>query len=229
MPRFRPPRPYLPVHGDGRRNLVGSTSAVSGPHLYSIGGQVTIDLAMARVSSRGETHRRHPLPVGVVVEPVDGGRPVKVNPLCLARRVGGRHHRQRVDRGPRAPLHRGVFVAVARASWKQPQGELFAYGLQGQSRGRHRLHTAFGMRNAASWPLAAASTQNHRSHTASSAEPGRCPDLAGERASRSLLYRCEFAETWPLSAGLAARVLHGDRTSRRCADLLADCRRATGC
>ncbi|MGC5054652.1 hypothetical protein ACLQ2S_24735 [Micromonospora sp. DT48] len=54
---------------------------MSSPYTYSIGDRVTIDPAVAHASTRGVTYRvTRLLPVNVVVEPVDGGRPVKINP-----------------------------------------------------------------------------------------------------------------------------------------------------
>ncbi|MDG4761390.1 hypothetical protein [Micromonospora sp. WMMD710] len=100
---------------------------MSSPHTYSIGDRVTIDPAVARASTRGVTYRvTRLLPVNVVVEPVDGGRPVKVNPAYLrpasaADTTTGRE----LTMVHEAPLHPGTLVTVAGAGWKQPPGELY--------------------------------------------------------------------------------------------------------
>lgn len=99
---------------------------MSSPHTYSIGDRVTIDPAVARASTLGVAYRvTRLLPVNVVVEPVDGGRPVKVNPTYLrpaptADTTGGEWTMTH-----EAPLHPGTLVTVAGAGWKQPPGELY--------------------------------------------------------------------------------------------------------
>ncbi|MFF0172910.1 hypothetical protein [Micromonospora profundi] len=100
---------------------------MSSPHTYAIGDRVTIDPAVARASTRGVTYRvTRLLPVNVVVEPVEGGRPVKVNPTCLRPA-----HKADTTTGSEwsmaheAPLQPGTLVTVAGAGWKQPPGELY--------------------------------------------------------------------------------------------------------
>ncbi|MDG4755773.1 hypothetical protein O7630_33035 [Micromonospora sp. WMMD718] len=110
---------------------------MSSPHTYAIGDRVTIDPAVARASTRGVTYRvTRLLPVNVVVEPVDGGRPVKVNPTYLrpapaadtttsGSSTGGGTHSGEWTMIHEAPLHPGTLVTVAGPGWKQPPGELY--------------------------------------------------------------------------------------------------------
>ncbi|MFC3504107.1 hypothetical protein ACFOOK_24480 [Micromonospora krabiensis] len=100
---------------------------MSSPHTYTVGDRVIIDPAVARASTRGVTYRvTRLLPVNVVVEPVDGGRAVKVNPTYLrpapkADTTTGSEWTMAHE----APLHPGTLVTVADAGWKQPPGELY--------------------------------------------------------------------------------------------------------
>ncbi|WP_435585891.1 hypothetical protein [Micromonospora aurantiaca (nom. illeg.)] len=112
---------------------------MSSPHTYTVGDRVTIDPAVARASTRGVTYRvTRLLPVNVVVEPVDGGRPVKVNPTYLrpaptadsttttdSSSIGGGTHSGEWAMLHEAPLHPGTLVTVAGPGWKQPPGELY--------------------------------------------------------------------------------------------------------
>ncbi|WP_435204963.1 hypothetical protein [Micromonospora sp. bgisy143] len=109
---------------------------MSSPHTYSIGDRVTIDPAVARASTRGVTYRvTRLLPVNVVVEPVEGGRPVKVNPIYLrpassadttaGSSTGGGRTGSGWTMIHEAPLHPGTLVTVAGAGWQQPPGELY--------------------------------------------------------------------------------------------------------
>ncbi|MCZ7421161.1 hypothetical protein O7605_16785 [Verrucosispora sp. WMMA2121] len=100
---------------------------MSSPHTYAVGDRVIIDPAVARASTRGVTYRvTRLLPVNVVVEPVNGGRAVKVNPTYL-RPASSADTTTGGERAMfhEAPLHPGALVTVTGAGWKQPHGELY--------------------------------------------------------------------------------------------------------
>jgi hypothetical protein len=106
---------------------------MSSPHTYAIGDRVTIDPTVARASTLGVTYRiTRLLPVNVVVEPVSGGRPMKINPAHLrpaptadsTAKAGGATT-SAVTMLHQAPLHQGTLVTVAGPGWKQPPGELY--------------------------------------------------------------------------------------------------------
>lgn len=112
---------------------------MSSPHTYTVGDRVTIDPTVARASTRGVTYRvTRLLPVNVIVEPVDGGRPAKVNPTYLrpaptadsttttdSSSTGGGTHSSEWTMIHEASLHPGTLVTVAGPGWKQPPGELY--------------------------------------------------------------------------------------------------------
>ncbi|MFB9238176.1 hypothetical protein ACFFWC_21910 [Plantactinospora siamensis] len=109
---------------------------MSSPHIYTVGDRVIIDPAVARASNRDVIYRvTRLLPVNVVVEPVNGGRPVKVNPTYLrpapaadTTTSGGTTSASTGGEWTmihEAPLHPGTLVTVAGAGWKQPPGELY--------------------------------------------------------------------------------------------------------
>ncbi|MFJ2081289.1 hypothetical protein ACIOBK_01965 [Micromonospora chokoriensis] len=128
---------------------------MSSPHTYSIGDRVTIDPAVAGASTRGVAYRViRLLPVNVVVEPVDGGRPVKVNPTYLrpassAEATTGSSAGSEWTMVHEAPLHPGTLVTVAGAGWKQPPGELYVV-LRDTGTGRVSL-VALGGNNGRYW------------------------------------------------------------------------------
>ena len=102
---------------------------------YAIGDRVIVDPAVAWARHLGVVYRvTRLLPVNVIVEPVGGGRPLKINPALPAARARRRQqHRRRpaaaaanVELVPyETPLEQGTLVTVAGPGWKQPPGELY--------------------------------------------------------------------------------------------------------
>jgi hypothetical protein len=99
-------------------------------HRFRVGDRVVVAPDVARAAHRGVVYRvTRLLPVNIVAEPVDGGRPIRVNPMHLRPAPDG-------DSAPpataavagvpyEAPLDQGTLVTVAGPGWKQPPGELY--------------------------------------------------------------------------------------------------------
>lgn len=103
---------------------------------YAIGDRVIVDPAVASARHRGVVYRvTRLLPVNVVVEPVDGGRPMRINPSYLqpapdapdtTTGAAANAAAAIVELVPyEAPLEQGALVTVAGPGWKQPPGELY--------------------------------------------------------------------------------------------------------
>lgn len=101
---------------------------------YATDDRVIVDPAVARASHLGVVYRvTRLLPVNVIVEPEGGGRPLKINPICLqpapdadSSGAGATAAAASVELVPyETPLDQGTLVTVAGPGWKQPPGELY--------------------------------------------------------------------------------------------------------
>lgn len=101
---------------------------------YAIGDPVIVDPAVASTRHLGVVYRvTRLLPVNVVVEPVDGGRTMKINPRYLqpapdagSTGTGTAAAVANVELVPyESPLEQGALVTIAGPGWKQPPGELY--------------------------------------------------------------------------------------------------------
>jgi hypothetical protein len=117
---------------------------------YAVGDTVIVDPAVAAARPLGVVYRiTQLLTVNVVVEPVGGGRPMKINPGYLQPAPATDHttDTDTADTGTaatgtaatgtaggtatvatvpyEAPLDQGTLVTVAGPGWRQPPGELY--------------------------------------------------------------------------------------------------------
>jgi hypothetical protein len=96
-------------------------------HTFNIDDQVMINDQVARPSVRGVIYRvvDH-LKVNLVLEPVGGGRRVRVKPEYLVPAPTGTATAARVETIPyQPPLHPGQLVTVTGVGWKEPAGQLY--------------------------------------------------------------------------------------------------------
>ena len=112
---------------------------MSSERTYAIGDRVIVDPAVASARDLGVVYRvTRLLPVNVIVEPVDGGRTMKINPSYLrpapdadsttgtTGAAGAAAAVATVELVPfETPLEQGVLVTVAGPGWKRPPGELY--------------------------------------------------------------------------------------------------------
>jgi hypothetical protein len=95
--------------------------------IFNIDDRVMIDDQVARPSARGVIYRvvDH-LRVDLVLEPVGGGRRVRVKPAYLVPAPTGTATAARVETIPyQPPLNPGQIVTVTGVGWKQPAGQLY--------------------------------------------------------------------------------------------------------
>jgi hypothetical protein len=107
---------------------------MSGTPTYRVGDTVIVDPAVATARHLGVIYRvTRLLPVNVVVEPVGGGRPMKINPGYLrpapetdstTAHSGSGGGTATVGVPYEAPLDQGTLVTVAGPGWREPPGEL---------------------------------------------------------------------------------------------------------
>lgn len=107
-------------------------------HTHSIGDRVIVDPAVARSSHLGVVYRvTRLLPVNVVVEPVDGGRTMKINPGFLqpapateadtieSTSSGNASAGAATSASFQPPLEQGTVVTVAGPGWTRPADQLY--------------------------------------------------------------------------------------------------------
>ncbi len=98
---------------------------------FTMGDRVIVAPDFARPAHRGVVYRvTRALPVNVVVEPVAGGRPMRINPTYLLPAPEATTPADSVAIGvPYAPqpqpLEQGTVVTVAGPGWKQPPEQLY--------------------------------------------------------------------------------------------------------
>lgn len=99
-------------------------------HRFAVGDRVVVAPEFARPAHQGVVCRvSRILTVNVVVDPVGGGRPMRINPAYLrpapdddapaGSAVGVSYQ------APPPPLEQGTVVTVAGPGWKQPPGQLY--------------------------------------------------------------------------------------------------------
>ncbi len=90
------------------------------------GDRVIVAPEAARPANRGVVYRvTRTLKVNVVVEPVDGGRPMRIHPDYLLPAPDDTTATAGVAVPYLAPLDPGAVVTVAGPGWKQPAGQLY--------------------------------------------------------------------------------------------------------
>src|SRR6266511_4818996 len=103
---------------------------------FTVGDRVVVAADFARPAHRGVVYRvTRTLPVNVVVEPVDGGRPMRINPTYLQPAPDEATAPPGIPAAIAAvgvpyvpqplPLAQGTVVTVAGPGWKQPPDRLY--------------------------------------------------------------------------------------------------------
>jgi hypothetical protein len=109
---------------------------MSSERTYAVGDRAIVDPAVASARHLGVVYSvTRLLPVNVVVEPVDGGRTMKINPSYLRPAPDADNSRTstaataavaNVELVPyETSLEQGALVTVAGPGWQQPPGELY--------------------------------------------------------------------------------------------------------